>query len=344
MSNRAAYLTVAKANPLSVSSAPIPTPEAHEVVIHARALAINPVDWKIQDYGLFYSDSDYPVVLGTDTAGTVHSVGSSVTNVRPGDRVLAHLDGLATKKNSNGGFQDYPKTNSIYVAKLPDNVTFAQGAVLPLAISTAAAGLFQKDYLALPHPEAGGKAQRSGEVLLVWGGSSSVGSTAIQLASAAGVEVATTASEHNHDYVKSLGATYVFDHKSASVVEDIVKALQGKKFAGVYDAISEEATIQKSAEVASKLDGNKFVSTVLPPPEKGLPEGVTAKGLFALSISGNDVGQAVWGKFVPQALADGSLKAKPEPLVIGKGLEKVQEGCNKNKAGVSAKKVVIELD
>lgn len=341
MSNRAAYLTGPKANPLSVSDAAIPTPDAHEVVIQSKAAAINPVDWKVQDYGLFYESADYPTVLGTDAAGIVHAVGSGVTNFRPGDRVLAHLDGLANKKASNGGFQLYPKTNQAFVAKLPDSVSFVEGAVLPLALSTAAAGLFQKEYLALPHPAK--DAQRTGDVLLIWGGSSSVGSTAIQLASAAGVEVATTASPRNNDYVKSLGATHVFDHSSSSVVEDIVKALQGKKFLGVYDAISEEATIKKSAEVASKLDGKKFVATVLPPPEKGLPEDVKANGLFALTIAGNDVGPAVWGKYVPQALADGSLKPKPDPLVVGKGLESVQEGLNKNKAGVSAKKVVIDL-
>jgi len=341
MSNRAAYITAAKARPFAVQDAPLPEPGSNEVVVRSYAAAINPVDWKIQDYGVFIEN--YPAILGTDAAGTVHAVGSSVTHVKPGDRVIAHLDGLANKQNTNNGFQLFPKTASIYVAKLPDNISFAEGSVLPLAISTAAAGLFQKDYLSLPHPQVGGKATQSDEIVLVWGGSSSVGSTVIQLARAAGLQVATTASAHNHDYVKALGASHVFDHTSSSVVDDIVSALKGKKFVGIYDAISTEDTVKKNVDIASKLDGKKFVATVLPPPE-GLNSDVTVKGVFALTIAGNEVGKAVWSDFVPEALKDGSLKTKPEPLVIGKGLEKLQEGCDKNKAGVSAKKVVIEFD
>lgn len=163
------------------------------------------------------------------------------------------------------------------------------------------------------------------------------------MASAAGVTVATTASSHNHEYVKSLGATHVFDHTKSGVVDDIVKALKGSDFAGVYDAISEEKTVRSSADIASQLGGG-IVVTVLPPPE-GLPENVKALGVFAITVATEhkDVGDAVWRKFVPQALAQGKLQAKPDPLLIKGGLEKVQEGLDKQKAGVSAKKVVIEI-
>lgn len=93
-----------------------------------------------------------------------------------------------------------------------------------------------------------------------------------------------------------------------------------------------------------KAGGSKVIATVLPPPEDK-PSDVDAKGVFAITIGTQhkQVGEAVWGKFVPKALADGSLKFLPEPLVIGKGLESVQKGMDKNKAGVSAKKVVVEL-
>jgi hypothetical protein len=57
----------------------------------------------------------------------------------------------------------------------------------------------------------------------------------------------------------------------------------------------------------------------------------------------DEVSKAVWEDYVPGALADGSLQCSPEPLVIGKGLEKVQKGCDLNRAGVSAKKVIVEL-
>lgn len=51
----------------------------------------------------------------------------------------------------------------------------------------------------------------------------------------------------------------------------------------------------------------------------------------------------MWKDYLPQAMQQGKLKCVPEPLVIGKGLESLQKGCDKNKEGVSAKKVVIEL-
>jgi len=73
--------------PLKVDEAPMPSPEAHEVVIKNSAVAINPVDWKIQDYGLFVEK--FPNVLGTDSAGEVVEVGSNVNNFKKGDRVLA---------------------------------------------------------------------------------------------------------------------------------------------------------------------------------------------------------------------------------------------------------------
>ena len=64
--------------------------------------------------------------------------------------------------------------------------------------------------------------------------------------------------------------------------------------------------------------------------------------VYAIAILNDEVGPAVWGKYVPEALASGQLLPRPEPLVLN-GLEKTQEGLEKNKQGVSAKKVVIKL-
>lgn len=340
MSNQAAWIKSPKAKPLGVDSAPYPTAGTGEVVIKNAAVSVNPVDWKIQDSGYFIKD--YPNILGTDVAGTVDSVGEDVTRFKKGDRVIGHAVGLGTGKAKDGGFQLYTSTFEILVSKIPDSMTFNQAVVLPLAISTAAAGLFQKSHLALPYPARG--AEETGKTILVWGGSSSVGATAIQLAIAAGVEVATTASSKNHDFVKDLGATYIFDHTKSSVVDDIISKLKGRNFAGTYDAIGLEDTWRASAEITSKLGGGMVVGT-LPPPEKGLPDNVQAQGLFAVTIATDEkeVGDAVWRKYVPEALADGRLQAKPDPIVIGKGLDKVQEGLDKQKAGVSAGKIVIDL-
>lgn len=340
MSNQAAWIKSSKAKPLAVDSAPYPTAGPGEVVIRNAAVSVNPVDWKIQDTGYFVKE--YPNILGTDVAGTVDSVGDDVIRFKKGDRVIGHAVGLGTGKAKDGGFQMYTSTFEILVSKIPDSMTFNQAVVLPLAISTAAAGLFQKTHLALPYPTKG--AEKTGKTILIWGGSSSVGATAIQLAVAAGVEVAATASSRNHDFMMDLGATYVFDHNKSNVIDDIVSKLKGSDFGGTYDAIGLEDTWRASAEITEKLGGGMVVGT-LPPPDKGLPESVKVQGMFAITVATEhkEVGDAVWTRYVPEALADGRLQAKPDPIVIGKGLDKVQEGLDKQKTGVSAGKIVIDL-
>jgi hypothetical protein len=158
-------------------------------------------------------------------------------------------------------------------------VTFEEASVLPLALSTAADGLYQSSFLNLPLPQSKApNVDGKGKVVLVWGGASSVGATAIQLALASGLQVISTASPSNFDFVKSLGASAVFDYRSSSVLEDLVAALEkdGLEFAGVYDAVSTPESVLLSAKVAKAVKGGrKFVATTLPPP-KDLPEGVKA--------------------------------------------------------------------
>lgn len=337
-SNNAAWITAAKASPLEIKSAPVPTPDDNDVVIQARAVAINPVDGKLQQHAMF--PLNYPNILGCDVAGTIHSVGSSVKDFKKGDRVFAHSRQLITNEPSDGAFQELSRYSATLTAKIPDAISFTDACVLPLAIDTAAAGLFEKAFLGLPHPTLNPKPTST--TLLVWGGSSSVGTQTIQLARAAGVEVFTTASKHNHDMCKALGAARVFDHTSNTVVDEIVDALKGKTVAGAYDAIATGGTIEKCAEVLSRAQGNKFVAATLMPPEK-LPGDVKSGRIFALTILKNEIAPAIWKNFLPEALEKGVLKPAPRAEVIGKGLEKIQEGMDLNLKGVSGAKVVIEL-
>jgi NADPH:quinone reductase-like Zn-dependent oxidoreductase len=86
-------------------------------------------------------------------------------------------------------------------------LSFEDAAVLPLGISTAVSALFQADYLAMKAPSA--EAARSGQTLLVWSGSTSVGINTVQLAISAGYDVVATASPRDHALLKGLGATVV---------------------------------------------------------------------------------------------------------------------------------------
>ncbi|KAK8112758.1 oxidoreductase [Apiospora sp. TS-2023a] len=363
--NMAAWLTSPKSRPFTVSEAPMPTPGPDEVLVRVRAVALNPVDWFIQNVGIIVpADGGYPAVIGCDLAGEVVSVGANVKTVgsfAPGDRVCGLAGGHDAGNYKSGAFQLYAKADKGLLAKIPDTVSYAQAAVLPLGMSTAATALFQQDAMALPLPGTGNDAttlDKDGQkkVLLVWGGRSSVGSCGIQLAVAAGFDVATTASARNHEYCKELGAKWVFDYHDEEIEDEIVEALTGRECVGVFDAWS-RGSIAQCARVVLKLDkngsvggGRKLVQTVLPGPEQiaeKLPEGVEIGYTYGTTLVRNEVGPAIWGKWVPEALKTGALQCKPDPEVVAKGLEGIQTACDIGSEGwgtSSSPKLVIELD
>ncbi|KAI9034990.1 zinc-binding alcohol dehydrogenase family protein [Aspergillus affinis] len=337
--NEAAWIQTAS-TAFVVDSAPVPKPGPREIVIKNHAVAINPVDWKIQYYQGGYL-KNYPFILGTDAAGTVEEVGEEVTKFKKGQRVIAHLVGLKTFEPANNAFQLYPVSDERLTAVIPDSLSFEQAAVLPISISTAATGLYSPDNLNLPLPSENPKP--TGKTLLLWGGASSVGTIVIQLAVASGLKVVATASPANHQFLKDLGASAVFDYKSPSVVEDIVKELQGSEIAGIYDAITTDQSLEPVAAIA-RLIGSHDIATVNY--RESSPEGVNFKMVicYALAFSPHEkIGEAVWGEFVPKALASGQLQAKLDPFVVGHGLSEIQRAVDLQKAGISAKKVVVTL-
>ncbi|OKL58018.1 Zinc-binding alcohol dehydrogenase domain-containing protein cipB [Talaromyces atroroseus] len=334
--NSAAWLTEAKARPFQVKEAPIYTPEAGEILVKNHAVAINPVDGSLQAKAWW--PMNYPTILGQDVAGEVVAVGPNVTRFKIGDRVVGHAVGIATKRLQDNAFQSHTILQINMASELPASVSYENAAVLPLALSTAACGLFQDDFLKLQLPTE--PRRSTSQALLIWGGAGSVGSNAIQLGVAAGYEVFTTASPKNFEYVKKLGASQVFDYSSITVVEDLTKALQGKVLAGAMDTIGFAAT-PPTVDVVIKSEGSKLVSTV-----KGgfqAPEGVTVKSVFGTSLKDNHVGKAVWENFLPRALEAGTYIPAPSPLLAGKGLDKVQDAIDLQAKGASAKKVVVTL-
>ncbi|KAK4548241.1 hypothetical protein LTR36_010111 [Oleoguttula mirabilis] len=338
--NQAAWLDSANKQ-LRVAEAETPKPGADDVIIRNFAVAVNPVDWKIQDSGAFIKQ--WPMILGCDVAGEIAEVGSDVKAFKKGDRVLAHATSLLSSNAQEGGFQLYTKSSSKTTALIPGDITYAAASVLPLALDTAIVGLCspaeEGKGLGLPFPSLDPKP--SGKTIVVWGGSSSVGALCIQLATAAGAKVVAVSSSANFDFCKRCGATEVCDYKKAdTVVEDVVKAVKsaGGEFAGVYDAISiQDQSYKYTLPVLEKLGGG-VLSVVLGGP-KDPPSSVKVGNVFGI----NPLTHPVWEKYITQALEQGKLMCLPEPLVVGKGLEAVQKGLDKNKEGVSARKVVIEL-
>lgn len=337
-SNRAAWLTSAKAHPFEVKPAQMWTPGDNEILVKNHAVAINPVDPSLQ--ATAWWPMNYPTILGQDVAGEVVSVGPNVTRFKKGDRVVGHAVGMATKRNQDDAFQEYTILLSNMASPIPNTISFERAAVIPLALSTAACALFQKELLNLQFPTE--PAQKpTGKTLLIWGGASSVGSNAIQMAVAAGYEVITTASPKNFDYVKKLGASEVFDYNSPSVTDDLVTALKGKTIVGGFDCIGGPAW-KLTTDVVRQSEGGKFIATTkrgFPDP----PEGISMKQMFGTTLKDNEVGKAVYEDYLPKALETGSFVPAPEPLIVGQGLESIQEAVDRYGKGVSAQKLVVTL-
>lgn len=257
--------------PFVIEPAPMPSPKPHQIVIKTRAIGINPADAAVQNLGMVYDASKHPVILGLDVAGEVHAVGDQVTRFKAGDRVCAFSIEMSADKfegpQEHGAFQLYCVAKTALAASIPDNVSFSEAAVFPSCLTTAAYTLFVKDAMALDLPPITGRAAPNGKVVVVWGGSSVVGSCAIQMASLAGYTVIATSSELNFDHCRSLGADSVFDYKSLSVVDDIVAACKatGKESAGAMVAYFNDDSTVACSQIVSRLGGSKVVGTVVPP-------------------------------------------------------------------------------
>ncbi|KAI2463363.1 zinc-binding oxidoreductase CipB [Annulohypoxylon bovei var. microspora] len=375
--NHAAYLVKAGAIPLEVKPAPYTTPGPDEIVVQNAAIAINPVDYTKQHGGdQMFAWIKYPHVLGSDVAGEVVEVGTggkAAQLFKPGDRVLGLAVGMDKRSAgaSEGAFQQYTVLRSNLATKIPDDLSYERACVLPMGISAAACGLFMKDYGALKYPTSSRKSQDGktpAEVFIVWGGSSSVGSNAIQLAKAAGYEVIATSSPKNFEYLKELGALQVYDYKNPDTIAEITAALQNRTCAGAIatGVGSDEACI----DILAAVPGRKFVAqTTVPLNPATMPKniikfigvmlgflwwnvkisltarfkGVTTKFIWATDVVDNEVGEMIYHDFLPGALASGQYQPKPEPQIVGKGLEYVQEALDTSLKGVSAAKVVVTL-
>jgi NADPH:quinone reductase len=196
-----------------------PLPNKGEVVVEVHAVGLNPVDYKTATNG--NPHWTYPHILGLDVAGTIDEVGEGVVDWKKGDRVVYHGDFM-----KKGGYAEYAVTTVHSISRIPDAVTFEEAAALPTAGYTAYEALFRK--LPMNHIQT----------ILIHGGAGGVGGFGVQIAKNAGKTVFSTASAHNHEYVKSLGADYVIDYREENVVEKVLELTNGRGVDAVLDTVS----------------------------------------------------------------------------------------------------------
>ncbi|RDL32340.1 Uncharacterized protein BP5553_08796 [Venustampulla echinocandica] len=347
--NQAAWLIKAD-TPLQVGDAPLPAAGPGEIVVKNAAIAINPLDCHMQDSGVFVQQ--WPAIFGCDVAGEVYETGPDVQRFKKGDRVIGHAINLASGRPQDGAFALYTVIPVDKAAILPDAISFTDGVVVPFALEAAVCVLSLKEpgvampgvatpALNLPYPSLEHPVPSLGKTLVVYGGSSSVGSMTTQLATAAGIHVISIAGAHNLDFSKSCGAAEVFDHKNPLIVDLVVKEVSksGNEFIGIFDAISTPETYAHDLAILAALGGGHLACVHPPPPATDVPANVKAGMIFAI----NDVAAPVWRDYVTPALQAGKLKCLPPPSIVGNGLEHIQEALKRSKAGVSATKLVVGL-
>ncbi|PYE81324.1 zinc-binding alcohol dehydrogenase family protein [Pseudoroseicyclus aestuarii] len=324
------------ASTLQIAAAPITTPQGNEILIENAAIAINPLDWLLQS-GMSLPWLTFPIITGSDVAGTVAAVGPDVTRFAIGDRVVGQAVSTTVNRPAEGAFQEYTIVADHMAAPIPATLSFAEAAVLPLGLGTAAGGLYGKTQLALLPPSLSPEAQD--EVVLVWGGSSSVGCNAIQLAVASGYTVFATASASNAGMLQKLGAAEVFDYTNETCSERLISALEGRRLAGTLHATG---NLHDCAEVVSRAEGRKMIAATLPAPE-GFRKDVVVGHIHGTALKDDNVGPMIYRDFLPAALAQGRYQAAPKPRVAGHGLHALQDALALQKTGVSGEKIVVSL-
>lgn len=194
-----------------------PVPGHGEVLIEVAAAGVNRADLH-QRMGSYPSPSGAPDWPGLEVSGIVAALGAGVTDVAIGDRVCALLPG--------GGYAELAVAASGQVLGVPDSVDLVDAAALPEAIATVWSNVFMTTAL------------RSGETLLVHGGSSGIGTMAIQLARARGCQVAVTAgSPAKLEACGRLGAEILIDYREQDFVAALLEATDDRGADVILDAI-----------------------------------------------------------------------------------------------------------
>ena len=197
-----------------------PGPKGTELLVKVEALSINPAEWHLLTAsvwlvrlsgGLFRPQSP---ILGADIAGTVVEIGEKVKGVQKGDKVFGRC--------LSGGLSEYACLDVDSFEKIPDGISFQEGAALPLAAVTALIALRDKGQI------------KPGQKILINGASGGIGTFAVQLAKHFEAHVTAVCSTDNTVLVRQIGSDQVIDYKKQTLESvtarfDLIVDLVGNK-------------------------------------------------------------------------------------------------------------------
>jgi putative PIG3 family NAD(P)H quinone oxidoreductase len=202
---------------LYLADAPMPQINDDELLIRIGAAGVNRGDC-MQRMGLYPAPPGAPDIMGLEFAGTIAAMGKNVSGFNIGERVAALV--------ASGSYAEYTSVHASHVLRVPDNMSLTDAAALPEAIFTVWANVFE------------GGSLKGDETLLVHGGTSGIGSMAIQMASLFGHRVITTAgSDEKCAACLGFGAERAVNYKAEDFVEAVADFTDGKGVDVVLDMV-----------------------------------------------------------------------------------------------------------
>jgi NADPH:quinone reductase-like Zn-dependent oxidoreductase len=199
-----------------IREAPDPTPAAGEVRIRVRAAGINFADI-LARLGLYPDAPKPPMVVGYEVAGLVDGIGSGITGLSEGDRLVA--------LTRFGGYSDTVVVPAAQAFPVPDDLSDSEAAAVPVTYLTAALALYRMAAL------------NAGETVLVHNAGGGVGIAATQLARLRRATVIGTASAFKHDALRSFGVEHAIDYRHANVADEVRRITRGRGVDVILDPI-----------------------------------------------------------------------------------------------------------
>ena len=246
---QAAFVTeLAGVERIELGEQPDPVPGAGEALVRVHAAGVGP--WDPQFLSGAFPGIAVPFVPGQEVAGVVEAVGDGA-DVKPGDRVFGTLF------PTGGGFAEYAVLTMDGLALMPEGMSFEDGAALVIGAGTAYEGLVDRGRL------------QPGETVLITAASGGVGHTAVQIAASLGARPLGVASPGNHEYVRALGASDVFDYHADDWVEQVLVAVPG----GVDLLLDAAGGATRDQALRAVREGGRVISMVPDGPSDQPPFG-----------------------------------------------------------------------
>ncbi|KAL2071877.1 hypothetical protein VTL71DRAFT_13112 [Oculimacula yallundae] len=328
----------------------LPKLQEDMILVKTKFVGLNPVDTKMVGRLVIPG-----AIVGTDFAGHVVAIGSKALcpGVKIGDRVAGVVQSSNPLQPDVGGFTEYIGATGFVTMKIPDAMSFDEGAAIGSGIGTMGMALFHS----LDIPGYPTEPALKPKYVLVYGGSSATGTMAIQLIKLCGLIPIATSSEKNFPLVESYGAEKVFDYHLPSCPDDI-KSYTKNSLKFVVDCISEPETMEFCYKCIGRA-GGKYTALEPFPSWLDTKKTVKADWVFGPMMLGKKIGwpapfereadeelrkfSVKWFATARQLLQEGKIRAHPLKSMPG-GFPGVLEGMEiLRKKELSGVKLVYQV-